>query len=118
MPFARHDLKCLANSPLLGRRVQAVGNQLARAVETFACLGQRDVRIDTEGEGLLLAVETVVESPVATTVRKNLQEQPVSVREAPWARPGFGCAYPRIGKHLMVSPCSPVLVPTNVPTNR
>src|SRR5687768_1829301 len=99
MPFACHNFECLANSPLPGRRVYAVGNQVTRAVETFACLGQRDVRIDTEGEGLLLAVETVVESPVATTVRKYLQEQPVSVREAPWARPGLGCAYPGIGKH-------------------
>src|SRR6185295_15045001 len=81
MPFARDNLERILAAkdglalPLLLRlrRIEAVGQLLSGLLTPLASFRQRHLRINAEGEALLLLQETILETPVAAAVGHHLQ---------------------------------------------
>src|SRR5208337_2611081 len=81
--------------PLSG--VDPVVQKSARLQSVFTRPGQSDDRIDAQRQALFLAVEAILQTPIARAVRGDFDIKPVAVREAIGLWTGLGHSYRSFG---------------------
>ena len=79
---------------------------------------QWNVWVDAEGQGLALAFESKIETPVLPAIWDDMEVQPAGVEKLPGAESGFGAPNLGFRQHVWVSPCRAESIPHDVPIRR
>jgi hypothetical protein len=73
-------------------RIEPHGQSATRIPVPLASLAHADLREDTEGHGLMLALEAIIVSPVSRAIGRHEQVQAMAVRKLILLLAGFGFA--------------------------